>query len=82
MRIQEDNSPIRFNPDGSLAEEQSNLLLRNTLQRRVVSIDKKIERGTKRIDEAINKLKAISEFKVGDKLSVKEFNQKVQALNH
>lgn len=48
----------------------------------MVSIDKKIERGTKRIDQAIGKLKAISEFKVGDKLSVKEFNQKVQALNH
>jgi hypothetical protein len=34
------------------------------------------------LDEALEKLDEIVEFKVADRLSVKEFNKKVQALNY
>ena len=43
---------------------------------------KKIERGEKRLDNALGRLQEIAEFKVADWMGVKEFNKKVQALNY
>jgi hypothetical protein len=75
------NAPIVFNPDGSLSDTQNNTLLVNTLANRVVSIDRKIEKSTRNIDKALDKLKQIADFKVADCMGVKEFNKKVQQLN-
>jgi hypothetical protein len=48
----------------------------------MLSLDKKIERGDKKIDIALKKLQDIADLKVADRMSVKEFNKKVQALNY
>jgi hypothetical protein len=47
-----------------------------------MTIDQKIESCDKRIDEALEKLQSIAEFKVADRITVKDFNRKVQALNY
>ena len=54
----------------------------SAIKRREITIEQKIERGDRRLDEALEKLDEIVEFKVADRLSVKEFNKKVQALNY
>ncbi len=46
-----------------------------------MSIEDKIEKRDKKIEDALKKLDSIEEFKVADWLSVKEFNKKVQALS-
>ncbi len=56
-------------------------MLRNSANRRVISIESKLEKSNKKIDEALKKLDVIEEYKVADWLSVKDFNKKVQALN-
>ena len=71
------DAPIIYHKDGSLALNQTNTLLRNNLQKRVISIDKKIDKSTKNIDKALDRLKAIADFKVADCMGVKEFNKKV-----
>lgn len=48
--------------------------LRNHGQRRILSIEDKIEKSTRNIDEALKKLDVIQEFKVADWMTVKEFN--------
>jgi hypothetical protein len=53
----------------------------NTLANRVISIDRKIEKSTRNIDKALDRLKQIADFKVADCMGVKEFNKKVQQLN-
>jgi hypothetical protein len=74
-------APINFNQDGSLAGNQTNTLLVNTLANRVISVDRKIEKSTRNIDKALDRLKQIADFKVADCMGVKEFNKKVQQLN-
>ena len=74
-------APINFNLDGSLAGNQTNTLLVNTLANRVISVDRKIEKSTRNIDKALDRLKQIADFKVADCMGVKEFNKKVQQLN-
>ncbi len=54
----------------------------SAIKRREITIEQKIERGDRRLDEALERLDEIEEFKVADRLSVKEFNKKVQALNY
>ena len=71
-------APINFNQDGSLAGNQTNTLLVNTLANRVISVDRKIEKSTRNIDKALDRLKQIADFKVADCMGVKEFNKKVQ----
>jgi len=63
-----------FDENQGLTADESKFLLRNSMNRRVISIEKKIERGDKRLDEAMEKLSTIAEFKVADWMSVKEFN--------
>ena len=74
-------APINFNLDGSLAGNQTNTLLVKTLANRVISVDRKIEKSTRNIDKALDRLKQIADFKVADCMGVKEFNKKVQQLN-
>lgn len=64
-------SPVKqFISDMSLESNK----LKNHGHRRIISIEDKIEKSTKNIDEALKKLDVIQEFKVADWMTVKEFN--------
>lgn len=63
-------------------EEMSGLSIRKSKDKRFVTLEQKIQRGEKNLNEAMKKLQDIADFKVADWMSVKEFNKKVQALNY
>ena len=73
----EDSSPVK-----ALEPTQEDSLLKKNFKRRMISIEEKVEHNEKSLGKALERLQAIAELRIVDRVGAKEFNQKIQALNY